>query len=107
MSKKNKIERVDLFGDIRKIAYDPERKLFNGVGRLSFREVSRLIAKVAEHYGTSKTKRGKRIAEISNELARLIVEDGDFMAETYAYIAGGVSIVLSPDEKVIKMENEY
>lgn len=107
MGKKTKRERVDLFGDICKIAFDVERKEFQGVGLLSPTDAARLINKIAEHYSTSKSKRGKRIAELSAELSKLVKEDCDFYAETYSYIAGGSTIVLSNDRKVITMKSEY
>ena len=107
MNKKLKIERVDLFGEIRKITYDTDRKEFQGVGFVNSRDVSRLFEKIAEHYVEAKSKRGKRIAEISAELAKLVKEDGDFHAETHSYIVDGASIVLKPDVKVIQPKNEY
>lgn len=107
MGKKLKLERIDLFGDLRKIVFDAERKEFQGVGRISPTDTARLISKIAEHYSTSKSKRGKRIAEISAELSKLVKEDCAFYADTYSYIASGFTFVLNPEQKVITMKNEY
>jgi hypothetical protein len=107
MKGRPKIERVDLFGDTRKIAFDTERKQFLGVGRVSPTDVSRLLEKLAEHYGPAKTKRGKRIAELSTELAKLVKTDCDFYADTYSFIAGGLMMLLNTDQQVIKMKPEY
>ena len=107
MKTKQQIERVDLFGDTRKVAFDNERKQFQGVGRISPTDVSRLLEKISEHYGTAKSKRGKRIAEISAELAMLIKNDGSFYADTYSFIANGLTILLEPEQKIIQMKTEY
>ena len=93
-----KIERVDLFGDTRKIVFDMEHKQFLAVGRVSPTDVSRLLEKIAEHYGPAKTKRGKRIAELSAELAKLVSADCSFMADTYSYVAKGETLVLTLDK---------
>lgn len=107
MKDKIKIERVELFGDTCKIIYNFERKQFQGVGRVSPTDVSRLLDKLSEHYSTSRTKRGKRIAEISNELSKLVKADCNFYADTYSYIAGGETLLFESDVKTRKMENEY
>lgn len=106
MKGRPKIERVDLFGDTRKIAFDTERKQFLGVGRVSPTDVSRLLEKIAEHYGLAKSKRGKRIAELAAELAKLVKADCDFYADTYSYIANGLTMLLEPDRQVIEMKTE-
>ena len=107
MKGRPQIERIDLFGDTRKIEFDPERKEFLGVGRVSPTDVSRLLDKVAEHYAPAKTKRGKRIAELSAELAKLVKSDCDFYADTYSFIANGLTLLLECDRKNIEMKSEY
>ena len=106
MKDRPQIERIDLFGDTRKIVFDIERKQFQGVGRVSPTDVSRLLEKLAEHYGPAKSKRGTRIAELSAELAKLVKADGDFYADTYSYIANGLTMLLEPDRQVIEMKTE-
>ena len=100
MKGRTQIERVDNFGDTRKIVFDIERKQFQGVGRVSPTDVSRLLEKIAEHYGPAKTKRGKRIAELSADLAKLVRSDGKFYVDTYSYIAKGETLVLTLDKEV-------
>ena len=56
MKGRPQIERIELFGDIHKIEFDPDRKKFQGVGRVSPTDVSRLLDKVAEHYAPAKSK---------------------------------------------------
>ena len=107
MKGRPQIERVDMFGDTYKIAFDMERKQFQGVGRVWPTDVSRLLEKLAEHYGPAKTKRGKRIAELSSELAKLVKADGSFYADTYSFIASGLTMQLNTDQQVIKMKPEY
>jgi hypothetical protein len=99
MKGKPKIERVDLFGDTRKIVFDTDRKQFLAVGRVSPTDASRLFEKIAEHYAPAKTKRGKRIAELAAELAKLVKADCDFYADTYSYIANGETLVLTLDRE--------
>ena len=106
MKGKPQIERVDLFGDTRKIVFDAERKQFQGVGRVSPTDVSRLLEKLTGHYAHAKTKRGKRIAELSAELATLVKADCDFYADTYSFIANGLTVLLEPEAKVIEMKTE-
>ena len=67
MKDKVQIERVDNFGDTRKITYNVERRQFEGVGRISSTDVARLKA------------------------------DGNFMADTYSYITAGDAILLHID----------
>lgn len=107
MKGRPQIERVDLFGDTQKIAFDPERKQFQGVGRVSPTDVSRLLEKIAEHYGPAKSKRGKRIAELAAELATLVKADCDFYADTYSFIANGFTMLLDTDRKVFEAKTEY
>ena len=107
MKGRPQIERIDLFGDTRKIEFDPERKEFLGVGRVSPTDVSRLLDKVAEHYAPAKTKRGKRIAELSAELSKLVKSDCDFYADTYSFIANGLTLLLQGECKTIEMKSEY
>lgn len=97
MKDKVQIERVDNFGDTRKITYNVERRQFEGVGRISSTDVARLFDKISEHYSPSKSKRGKRITELSTELSKLIKADGNFMADTYSYITAGDTILLHID----------
>ena len=99
MKGRPQIERIDLFGDTRKIEFDPERKEFLGVGRVSPTDVSRLLDKVAEHYAPAKTKRGKRIAELSAELAKLVKADCDFYADTYSFIGKGFTLLIESEIK--------
>ena len=98
--KDQQIERVDNFGDTRKIVFDIEHKKILGVGRVSPSDVSRLLEKMSEHYSSTKTKRGKRIAELSADLAKLVRSDGKFYADTYSYIAKGETLVLTLDKEV-------
>lgn len=107
MSKELTLQRVDLFGDICKISFDPNGKKVEGIGMLSATDTSRLIAKIAEHYGKAKTKRGKRIFELADELAKLVKQDGGFAAETHALVANGMTVVLDSDRKVIACKNDY
>lgn len=107
MSKKLTPERVDLFGDICKISFDPNNKKVEGIGILSATDTARLIAKIAEHYGKAKSKRGKRIFELAGELAKLVKDDGGFTAETHSLVANGMSVVLDSDRKVITSKNDY
>lgn len=106
MKGRPEMERVDLFGDTGKIVFDPERKKFMAVGQVSSTDASRLIEKIAEHYGPAKTRRGKRIAELAAELAKLVKVDCDFVAETYSFIANGFTMLLETDQKVIEMKTE-
>ena len=107
MKGRPQIERIELFGDIHKIEFDPDRKKFQGVGRVSPTDVSRLLDKVAEHYAPAKSKRGKRIAELSSELAKLVKADCDFYADTYSFIANGLTLLLQGECKTIEMKSEY
>ena len=106
MKGRPEVERVDLFGDTMSIVYDAERNEMQGVGRLSPTDTSRLLDKIAEHYGAAKTKRGKRIAELAAELARLVKTDCDFYADTYSFIASGKTIKIGTDQQVIQMKTE-
>lgn len=106
MKGRPQVERVDLFGDTHRIVFDMERKQFQGVGRVSPTDTARLIEKIAEHYGSSKSKRGKRIAELAAELAPLVKADCDFYADTYSHMANGQTLLLEPDRKVIKAKAE-
>lgn len=106
MKGRPEIERVDLFGDTMSIVYDADRNQMQGVGRVSPTDASRLLEKIAEHYGPAKTKRGKRIAELAAELAKLVKADCDFYADTYSFIAAGKTIKMGTDQMVIQPKTE-
>ena len=107
MSKGVEPERIDLFGDIRQISFDPNNRKVEGIGIIGATDTARLIAKIAEHYAKAKTKRGKRIFELADELAKLVRQDGGFAAETHALVANGTTVVLDTDPKVIIGKNDY
>lgn len=107
MSKELTLQRVDLFGDICKISFDPNGKKVEGIGIIGATDTARLIEKIAEHYAKAKTKRGKRIFELAGELAKLVKQDGGFAAETHALVANGMTVVLDSDRKVIACKNDY
>lgn len=107
MNKKLIPERVDLFGDIRKISFDTSNNKVEAIGILGATDTAKLITKIAEHYAKAKTKRGKRMFELSDELAKLVRQDGTFSAETHAFVANGTTVVLDTDRKVIIGKNDY
>lgn len=105
--KKTKIECIENFGDINKLAYNEKTNRMEAVGRISPTDTARLLLKIAEHYATAKTTRGKRIYELASDLAKLIKTDCDFFADTLMLAALGKTICLDTERKEIVIENDY
>ena len=89
--------KCDLLGDVRRVSYDSDRKQMVASVLLSPTDMERLLQTMKGFYSGSKTKRGKRIVELAEELAKLIMQDCRFFVEGSAYIATGNAICLSND----------
>lgn len=89
--------KCDLLGDVHRLCYDSDRKRMVASVLLSPTDMERLLKTMKGFYSGSKTKRGKRIVELAEELAKLVMQDCQFFVEGTAYVATGNAVRLSND----------
>lgn len=89
--------KCDLLGDVHRLCYDSDRKQIVASVLLSPTDMERLFKTMKGFYSGSKTKRGKRIVELAEELAKLVMQDCQFFVEGTAYVATGNAVYLSND----------
>lgn len=90
--------KCDLLGDVHRLRFEPNSNRMVADVLLSPTDVERLLKAMHSHYAVAKTKRGQRIAALSEELAKLVYQDCGFFVEGAAYVSGGHAIRLTNDE---------
>lgn len=93
--------KCDLLGDVHRLRFEPSRNQMVADVLLSPTDVERLLKTMHSFYAEAKTKRGQRIAALSEELAKLVYQDCKFFVEGTSYVSGGHAIRLTSDEDFI------
>lgn len=92
---------VENFGDVRELNYNDESRDMEAIGVLSPTDVERLLKSISEAYAKATTKRGKAIASLAAELAKLYWADCGLVVRTRAHVATGQTIVLSAPHETV------
>lgn len=90
--------KCDLLGDVHRLRFEPSRNQMVADVLLSPTDVERLLKAIQSYYATATTKRGQRIAALSEELAKLVYQDCQFFVEGTAFVSGGHAVKLGNDE---------
>lgn len=98
--------KIDLFGDVHTLRYEPERKRIEADVLMSPTDIRRLLNAMQAYYAGAKNKRGKQISDLSGQLAKLVEQECSFFAEGAAFVAQGPSVHFGNEKEYIFCDDD-